>query len=651
MYDSNEREWFNQLIFQHKDLEYNSNAILQLGITSSSPAEDLSNITPPVLEITIKQNSDNVYRKTRLSCVDVADLIVSIKRVFEALKQKEDLYVVNKQYTKSEALDLQFTKSSGNDPITAISVMRSESDFSRVVVHQRVIAPTLLEKLKDFVTNYSGYLALVHQIATNRLLTRNLNATRGIERAIQILPSSVVDMSNTSGTSAPVATTSSAQSDFDSGLDLENVEIEEIQKAEVPTEIVDVSSNLVDKVIKGDIEAFESLINTAITSDSPISVLQKQFGVSLPGILEKDLKSALYFSKLFFGCVVKNYTEKQESFPSSSPLIKYKPEGDIPDENISLAYDLLTFLGYVKALRGRMEDFEGDAIKNKSVMFIAMRCFTDIFMFSFLDHKEPSVIMSSVISRFLSFQEKGIFKKYDEVLEMNSCRPIEKHDIIYFVDELTKKVIGQNIPTINEFHVKAHETGQLRIPADNNLEIEQITKDVIRLEIAERFGKTFNTEDSIKEFLKKDDVLPTIVEIFRTEKKKGKAKQTTKKAGVKESNIRRFIGAYMGEVPDSHKDWIKKIIKQLESEPFDYKWIAGIDDFVEFGDTIIVGLYHWDPKNSISTGSYSEWEKIVKTSSMEKDAILTLWRFQQEEKPKQEEAEPSLDLGNWAENL
>jgi len=475
-------------------------------------------------------------------------------------------------------------------------------------------------------------------MATNKLLIRNIKATQGLEQAIKTLPSIVTELpvnDNRSSSSYKPEdiVDDSFQTDFDTTIDFDAIKIEEIDKAEKASEIkqLEVNSTFINDILKGDISVYENVINSLMTSDTPILELEKISGDSIQHLINNDdLKSALYFSKLFFSCAVKNYSENQKKIPSSVPLIKFKPSGEVSSNHINFAYDLLTILGYIKVTRGRLEDFEADAVKNKSLLFLATRCYGDIFIFSFLDKKNPDVIMSSVISRFNKFREIGFFNKFDELLDANGCKPIDASDISYFVEELITKVISQDTPVINDYHNTLFENDQLRIPAKNNLQIEQITKEVIKLEIGERFEKEVDVTEISDE----------VIKLFSEKPKKSKPK---KKTTGKKPNIVRFFEKFIGEVPEDHKPWLAKIAKRLMTEEFDPRWFSNIDDASEFGETILVGLHRWDPNSPLSTGSYSEWENSLKNNVIDKKSVLMLWRTQLGKETEADDSE-----SNWS---
>jgi len=107
----------------------------------------------------------------------------------------------------------------------------------------------------------------------------------------------------------------------------------------------------------------------------------------LPGINDDDLKSILYLSKMFCSLSHQNHINDINvgaPLPFSVPIFKYNSVKYMK-ENIDIALDLFLINLYVRTVRRRLESKKTDIIQNKALFYLQLRCFTDPFVFTFLD--------------------------------------------------------------------------------------------------------------------------------------------------------------------------------------------------------------------------------------------------------------------------
>jgi len=407
------------------------------------------------------------------------------------------------------------------------------------------------------------------------------------------------------------------------GKDMGNIKLEGIDKAGEETPIQKVESRFVEAILKNDISNIEPLMNSLITKPSPIEDLSKtikeyfpeELFEPLPGINEKDLKSAVYFAGVFFNTVLQVYMNKGTPIPSTSPVIQYDvPVTKIHTLNMELAYDLLLIAGYIRILRSRLESKVGDASANKAILYFSMRCFTDLFVFSFLEEKRGETIKNCLISRFKYFQSQGFFKSFEETLDNYGFGPITISDIESFAEEVSKRVIGQAV-NIDELHNSSFQKGVLRIPSNNNLSLEQITNEVVPFESSSKAGTDLDPE-KVKSFSKE------VIEIF--EKGKQLRDRASKPSGT---SLSRFANWAKEDIPEKFREDFLKYVEELGEKRFDFSKFP----LEEFGEQIVKALYIWNPEKNERHRSYKDFQAEVQSWTQTKEQILTQIKTPKEE--------------------
>lgn len=347
------------------------------------------------------------------------------------------------------------------------------------------------------------------------------------------------------------------------------------------------NSPFIYRVLNGSIRNYEALINTIYHDpNSPtqalIELIREKMGIDnfLPGISKKESKSLNYVSKTFFKAILGSYVEFGNPIPSSSPiLLKYKPKNPTV-ENIELAYDLLLINTYIKAIRTTMEGKITDSMSNYATLHIASRCFTDVLVFSFIMDMNPDVIKNCVMSRYKAYKEKGFFSHMEEYLHINKFDQISDSQVLEILDLALRG--AASVGTIIEMHDMAHKSGKLKIPSENNFTPEQMSNDIVKLEVARLLGKSLDGVINDEE----------LAQIFSTTKPK--LKTPNLKSPSYKSNIHRFVNEvdFIGQIPERHKESFGSHIEEISeaSKDFDFDLIPP----EELGDDVVKAIYVWN---------------------------------------------------------
>ncbi|MHA1873473.1 MAG: hypothetical protein ACTSVB_05100, partial [Candidatus Heimdallarchaeaceae archaeon] len=316
--------------------------------------------------------------------------------------------------------------------------------------------------------------------------------------------------------------------------------------------------------------------------------------------------------------ITQSHIKNSSPIPTSTPILKYKITSPkiIKDENMDLAYDLLLIFAYTRNLRNRMSDKSSDFIVNKSNFYLQMRCYLDVFCFSFLEKSDKTQLRSIINNRYKYYDSIGVFDYYKEMLKKHNCSDISILDIDTFVDEVCEKVIGKSI-YITDQHDTLVESNSFRIPSKNNFTLEQITNEVIPLEVDEKMGV-----DS-----KDKNASPEVLNWFAA-KSEPKVTKTKKE---KTSNIIRFVTHYRNEIPEQHREGFLEWLKIKASENFSFSDCEF--PLAEFGGNIIKGLYLWKPLDDNKlVNNYKYFWSQYEGCMLDKNHILALDEKVEDEK-------------------
>jgi len=359
--------------------------------------------------------------------------------------------------------------------------------------------------------------------------------------------------------------------------------------------------------LKSDISNFENIILSICREDDPTSKFLDIVRMSLktndnfkflPDISDDDYKSSLYIGKLIFNTNLKNYIEKSIKIKNSVPALKYKPETEDID-NLNLAYDLLLIMGYLKITKERLELKESDAQINKSITYLATRCFTDILYMSFLNLKNVDALKNIIMSRFKIYKENGFFKSFEDKTTSYGLALINYTDISIFVDSILSKILN-NEEYLKLLHNKYYESRILKIPYVNKISLEQIINEAIKLEVdiktidnldINKYLENVNNEE-IKKYLLSNEVI------------KERKKRT-------DSNILRYVKFFDNEIPENEKEEFYRYIESLKvTDDVEYSKF----NLSYFGDNIVKGIYEWNEspnREEIYTTYFSKCEQTI----------------------------------------
>jgi len=482
--------WFNQKYLIHKDKEFITNGgTIEISVNSST--SDYNNFTTPVFNIGIF--NDRIRYNLNLKYQDVFDLLISIENL---MKDIQDIYnngglEIRKLYNnKNFKLEFKLSKKTGRKAVLII-IANSTSDFGAVIISFDLFL-SIIELLKNFKENY---ILLPFEISNRSTLSCVLNELKEIKEFNKTLPTSIVDLNRENmSISTPFDSDDNSppwdkeiinkQKELDKYVkdNIDNIEIPEIEKINKKVQ-EEYNSVLFDIILKKDISNFDSLIMSLTTHQSPImkfkEIISDYVSSGLPSIESNEFKSALYYSKRFFLYNIQNCTKNGVKIPSNIPIIKYRPN-EFSDENINLAYDLLTISMYIRLVRDKLETKISDSSINKSLLYMAVRNYTDIFTFSFLDNLDQSIIIKCVMRRFQKYSNEGFFKSFNDLLNQYNLEDVNENDMINFTTEIMNKVIGEN-KTLNilDLHRKEYEDNKIKLPYDSDLNIDQISELII----------------------------------------------------------------------------------------------------------------------------------------------------------------------------
>jgi hypothetical protein len=332
----------------------------------------------------------------------------------------------------------------------------------------------------------------------------------------------------------------------------------------------------------------------------------------LLNISEDEKKSLLLLSNIIFKTHLRNFLDKNINIPSSIPILKYKPTvSDFTIKDQMFTIDLLLISGYLKTYRNRMEIKTDDVSATKSIMYLAFRCFVDVFYFSVLENLSADFITTNVLEHFKHYDEKGFFKKFNENLVSYGLEPVSQNDISTFINSVLK-VIFENKVSITNIHDEMFKTNLIKVPSKNSFTKEQILNDIIKIEVYRRLGNKIEKLEDLNK-LSIDD--PEIIKNYMDNNIEVKT--------VTKTNLLRFVEENISEVPTNVKDDFITYVKTLNSSNFDY--FSFNFQIRDFGENIVKALYVWKPQGEekIKT-NYLTYVERIKSTILTKDDIINL---------------------------
>lgn len=647
-----DRIWFNLPKFTYKDKFYQSNTTMD--ICHSGSTEDFKSFYP--LQFDIRLRSERTSTNIKLDLHDAEDLLLAIKGI---MSDKENIYggqgaSINRRI-KDKNLSLAFAKSKEyHENLVSIKILYSESDYKRILL-QLERFETIQGMLEEFCDNH-GIFSYQYMLVMLSQNTREIN--KQLHDSVRALPGFIPQVLSSEHSPVPAESPpsdtplDSTMEELDQfmGEDFSNIDVPEIDSGKIDEkkEIIYKLSPFFEHVLKSDFSVFESMMKASFAVPNPHTSLITTITDSLPtpfnilpGLSDDDRKSLVYFGKMFFAHATKDYIGNQHPFPNTSPILRYIQKDPMTQENKDLALDLLTLLGYIRCYRVKVEEKNSDAMQNGAALYLAMRSFLDPLIFSFLSASDETFIEGAILSRFQSLRGVGFFESYDRAVEQHQCSAITENDINLFTRELLIKIIKKPTQAIDQLHKVFYDNKKMKLPAHHKFDLEQITNQIVPLEIASKFGKDLTSDEVINELMGSTECLPEILDIFRKKPAKSKKKGNEKKED-KRSHVQRYVETNITDVAKGYRDVVSAMVTKLKKKAYEPATIAEFDAYNQFGENIIRALHEWDPTDTDIV--YSDWVKKVE-SSISKDDILTLWRA--DNGSKHDSSNSGDDSGDW----
>jgi len=614
----NETSWFNQVLMTHKDIDFNTDGYLRIAISTGS--YDFTTFNPINFGITISNQITKVYN---LNIQHATDLLSSVRNVINQPEKVflENNYQILKRFNKRSDLLFEFiTDTNRRENIVRITILSNESDFTKIIIPYNLFQ-VFSFRLKYYVENYDHLCIMLPGLFLQKEL---LNKGTSILTQITKLPSNLLNIPNDDEikniddtVKENVIISEHTIKDLDSflgGNEMSNIEDTPVTNNNKQKSIQEYDSEFV-KRMENKLDNFENILMAAEGNNNPIQFLIEKllsdkklydsddFNFT-PNISEDDWKSIVYLSKLNCNINFRNSIENGISIPSSLALFKYKINEDMSRENIELSFDLLVINGFVRTLRKKLEDKVDDPIINKSILYLLLRSYTDLFTFSFLERIDNhNIIKSNIISRFKYYNKIGFFETYQKLLTTYNCSEIIENDIGVFIDEVIEKIIGKS-PFVDELHNKLYEQGSVLLKSKNTITSEQIINELLPYEINEKLGLTNHNE--LSEEIKKV--------IYEKKLKSNKTKETKK-----QTTLYKLIYQYRNEIPSDNRDDFLQKIENYGNESIDMNQMSF--PLETLGDNIIKILYIWKPEEDPKIISnfkylYEKFENEIMTKNL-----------------------------------
>lgn len=633
MYDENVT-WYNQLLFSIQDDKYGTDGHLRVSISNNT--KDFFNFSNLFFSIAITTNNHN--KSVLLNIQNAFDLLNSIRpiiqqkdlnKIYDSNLDSNSQYQIYKRYNKNSELIFEFVLNKHtNEKLVRISIRSNESDFTKILIEYNNFI-VFAFRLKWFVDNYENTMLTFNSLFLQRFL---LDTNEKIITAIKNLPSMVgsvkVENFDISNKELDLNIENETINEFESFLENNSskIKIPELNVLETKNEIIQTFDRSIILKSHKNISSIEKMLISSESAKNPLqSILNTFKSINpdidfLPGIDEGSLKSIMYLSKLTCSMIIKNVIENASSVPSSIRILKYKIDKEISKDNIDFAIELLAILGYLQIARKRLESKTDDPTTNKSFIYLIFRSYLDPFIFSILEKVDKETIKTSVISRFKYFEKNLFFNEYNQLITTYNQNIVTEKDIDGFVTSILG-TIGNGF-FIDKIHDQFYKSSNCRLPFNNIFTEEQITNEIIPLEIYEKTNK------SIENYKSFDELNDSVKELFLKMKKEQPNKKKTEI--VNHSNLFRLISQYRNQVPENTRTEFLSYIEKLDSD-------CDLKNFPypleTFGDDIVKILYLWKPSEDekLKTNYKYFFEKF-ENEILTKELILVKSNMIQESK-------------------
>lgn len=601
MYNSEDTKWFSQALFFHKDKTEGTDSSIR--ISTSTGTTDFASYTIPKLSIQIQ---NTLHKSINLDLDQARDLVIGIRDNLNREVPGDGEPVIRK-ITWNHELSISFHANMK----TKISIRSSETDFSGIVISFDQFK-TILKIMEQFIANYLSvadslvFRAVAYQLNKLDDLNRNIRGLYGNMGTSNTSKECIQDNSareqdpEIDANAVDAMTDLSDQLDNFLGEDMKNIKVPEIDEDKVAEQeektITEIKSSFFD-MMKNDMGQVINMIHQAESFDSFTSQLHAMLDITIiPGMDEQTYNMVSYFTKLFIDLTVSSATQFDTPIPTGFPILKYKAS-DVEADSVNLAYDLLLSSVYLRMFRSLLENHQSDMFANFSVHHLKFRMFTDIIIFGILDGKSKEKILSAVMSRYDYYKKIGVFKSVDEKLKEGNYPEITKRNVNDYLAAVLKK--AETSLYFENFYREASKKYDLKLPLDNNLNLEQIKNELIPLEIKVKLTKKLEKDDL-------SNLSNEVKELFG--KKKKKSNQL--------NPIQMFVKKWRVEVPEESFEKLIEYLADFGDRRVDFSnFPLQVEDLEE---NVLKGLYYWDPeKYKNATAIANDLD-----DSMTKDLIL-----------------------------
>jgi hypothetical protein len=653
--------WFYQSLLNYKDKKFTKNGILDISINSNT--EDYKTFSSIAVNFSI--SNDQIRKTQYLNYQNVNDLVYALK---EIVKNESNIYSpyssekgteIIRKYSSDKTLRFNFKISTTTqEKICIVSIINNESDFTRIVVDLDLIL-NIINLLTSFINDF---INLSNNFINRCISTELLVQTKILRDSIKTLPSffGQINVANSNGSSTPKKTllveddinddvifnTATIEGEIDEldkflGENMSNIKIPEIDnevKEDFKEKPKEITSTFVKNFLRSDLSVLENVITSTSVKENPFGCLieniKREIGEEiLPEITELDLKSISYLSKKMYLEIFRQYAEFGGNIPNGTPSYKYSiaDKSKIKEINKTITLDLLLFLSYFKNLKDKLEMRESNSIKNKSILYIGYRLFFDPLLFTFLYDVNPVFITSLLKERFVTYKNLGVFDSYTDLLKNYGLEEINEKQIMEFIDNVLNIYIKKCVD-VKDLHDSLYEKNSVKIPYDNELSLEQITNEMIRVELQILFEDIkldsilYNTSEKIEDkFFVSSEIASCISKYFNPPAgAASKAKQLSSRGAAiqiveKKSMLERATQFWNNGVPARHREEFDNYLKNLEKNNFDPKALSF--DINELDENILKAIYVWNSSDKKYT--INEFNLKIEECILDKNTILS----------------------------
>jgi len=634
-----DKTWLNQSLLWYKDSYYNS--LCSISFDLSLNTSDFKNFSALMFRISLVSQNTKKSMVYNISYQSSLEFLSSLKKATDSIPtlipngcdSSHNIEIVRRDYPDKN-LKFEITRFNSSDLIVTISIVHNTSDSLKIIIPFNIFQAFCL-LLKSFSTDYIKHSM---DLAIKTSLGEILEQTKLTNTAIRILPSSLVDISKQVpasiqqvediGEAEFEVENPTINSDFNNFLNenIDSIKIEEIEKINKQSSTTverkrNISGILFEDIIQNDLSRLEFLMNSSVTTPNPFKILSDEMTKFfndkdrlLPDITDNDYKSFLFMSKVLHNYFFKRFIDFDIPIPSSIPLLKYKCMSP-SQTNIEFAQDLLLTSIYLKCLRNKLSEKEANSSLNKSVLYMNVRLFTDMIIFSFIEGLDTSNIKGRLIERFQFYNEKGVFSKYTKLLSTYNLSPITSGDMKNVADEFIEKAIKSPVYVTN-LQDQYFKTKIIRISSENDFSLEQIINEIIPAQCyIHNHCHDATDDDCVRTALDTNttiNIKQELLDIIRP-------KEIVKERKPTQKNLQRASNLFVDEIADSVKekyfDYVANLVED-DNKIFDFNIIP-----IEFlGETILKVIYVWNEQGGI-TDTYSNFMVKVEECPMTRDLI------------------------------